>query len=102
MKLNYKLTKEEKWIEDHMEEFVPVSPAEKRKIMRDLASMRKRKAITLRVNENDLNKIKEKAVREGMPYQTLISSVLHKYADNMLKETEAPYGRPAAKKKVKR
>ncbi len=102
MKLKYKLDKEEQWIQDHLHEFAPVTGAKRKQIERDLASMRKRKIITMRVNENDLNKIKEKAVREGMPYQTLISSVLHKYADNMLKETEAPYGRSVAKKREKR
>lgn len=34
--------------------------------------------ITLRVSKYNLSKLKARAVREGMPYQTLISSILHK------------------------
>jgi predicted DNA binding CopG/RHH family protein len=34
--------------------------------------------ISLRLNESDLERLKAKALREGMPYQTLIGSILHK------------------------
>jgi predicted DNA binding CopG/RHH family protein len=98
VKLKYKLDKQEQWLEDHADEFVPVTGAERRRIDRDLAIMRKKKAITLRINVNDLGKIKEKAERDGLPYQTLISSVLHKFADNRLCEKVEPaeYGRKRA------
>lgn len=33
--------------------------------------------ISLRVKEGDLNALKERAAREGIPYQTLINSILH-------------------------
>ena len=39
----------------------------------------KRRRISISVNERDLMKIKTKAAEEGMPYQTLINSILHKY-----------------------
>ncbi len=39
----------------------------------------KRKAINIKVLESDLEKLKSKALEEGMPYQTLLNSVLHKY-----------------------
>ena len=42
-------------------------------------TMRKSKTVTLRFTPNDLLAIKAKAADEGMPYQTLISSVMHKY-----------------------
>ena len=44
-----------------------------------LSSRPKRKPVTLRLLENDVEKIKEEARQEGIPYQTLIGSVLHKY-----------------------
>jgi len=44
----------------------------------------KRKAINLKVLESDIEKFKAKALQEGMPYQTLINSVLHKYVTGML------------------
>ena len=34
--------------------------------------------ITLRVSKRNLSKLKARALREGMPYQTLINSILHK------------------------
>ena len=39
---------------------------------------RSRVKISLRVREVDLNRLKARAVREGIPYQTLINSILHK------------------------
>jgi predicted DNA binding CopG/RHH family protein len=41
----------------------------------------KRKAITIRLPERDLFRLKAQALRDGLPYQTLISSVLHKYVE---------------------
>ncbi len=40
----------------------------------------KRKSVNLRIQERDLFNFKVRASQEGMPYQTLMSSVLHKYA----------------------
>jgi len=37
-----------------------------------------REKITLRISRNDLSRLKSKAMQEGMPYQTLINSILHK------------------------
>ena len=88
MKINYKLDKEEQWIEDHAEGYVHVKGAEKRKFDRALAEMRKKRAITLRVRNYDLEKIKRKAEKEGLPYQTLIGSILHKYAEDRLREVD--------------
>ena len=40
--------------------------------------------ISLRVNSQDLDQLKLRAQKEGIPYQTLISSVLHKFATDQL------------------
>ena len=37
------------------------------------------KTISLRVNENDLQNIKTRAEKAGIPYQTLINSLIHRY-----------------------
>jgi len=42
------------------------------------------KNINIRISENDLQSIKLLAAREGMPYQTLIGSIIHKYAAGYL------------------
>jgi predicted DNA binding CopG/RHH family protein len=49
-------------------------------------TLKKNKNINIRINENDLTSIKIMAAREGIPYQTLIGSILHKYTAGILKE----------------
>lgn len=44
------------------------------------AQINRKRAINIRLLEDDIERIKAKAVREGIPYQTLISSVIHRYA----------------------
>jgi len=44
------------------------------------ANLNKTRNINIRISEADLLKIKSKAAEEGIPYQTLISSFLHKYS----------------------
>ena len=45
------------------------------------ATLRKGKRVNIRMTERDLIRFKKKALKEGLPYQTLISSILHKYID---------------------
>lgn len=42
--------------------------------------LKKNARINIRLSEPDLNLIKRRAAEEGMPYQTLIASILHKFA----------------------
>jgi predicted DNA binding CopG/RHH family protein len=49
-------------------------------------TMKKNRNINIRISENDLSALQRRAAREGIPYQTLIGSVLHKYASGFLKE----------------
>jgi predicted DNA binding CopG/RHH family protein len=49
-------------------------------------TLKKNRKINIRISENDLTAIQRRAAREGIPYQTLIGSVLHKYASGFLKE----------------
>jgi len=46
----------------------------------------KNKRINIRISERDLTKLKSKSVEEGMPYQTLVASILHKYISGKLVE----------------
>ena len=50
------------------------------------ATFRKDKRVNIRISSRDLNLIQRRALSEGIPYQTLIASVLHKYVDGRLKE----------------
>ena len=42
--------------------------------------LRKDTRINIRISSSDLKRIKQKAAYEGLPYQTLIASILHKYS----------------------
>ncbi|MBN1760539.1 MAG: hypothetical protein JW863_19580 [Chitinispirillaceae bacterium] len=50
------------------------------------STMRKSRKINIRIQENDLSSLQRRAAREGIPYQTLIGSVLHKFANGYLKD----------------
>lgn len=42
---------------------------------------KKDKRITIRVNENDLEQVKSRAVASGIPYQTIIAALIRQYAE---------------------
>lgn len=42
-------------------------------------SLNKKRRINIRMSERDLKKIRAKAIEEGIPYQSLISMLIHKY-----------------------
>lgn len=46
----------------------------------------KDRRINIRLSSGDLNDIQVKALEEGIPYQTLIASILHKYVTGRLAE----------------
>ena len=50
------------------------------------ATFRKDKRVNIRISEKDLLNLQRRALREGIPYQTLIASVLHKYTSGTLTE----------------
>ncbi len=81
----FELTKEEEEILKAVEagEFKRVKNFEQAKkdaIAAAKNTIKKSKNINLRLSEKDLSKLKAKAMEEGIPYQTLAASVLHKYA----------------------
>jgi predicted DNA binding CopG/RHH family protein len=50
------------------------------------ATFRKDRRLNIRLSSKDLGAIQKRAIAEELPYQTLISSLLHKYASGRLKE----------------
>lgn len=83
-----KLSDEEKAIEDEIENLKPITGAKRKRIGQIISQAKKNKSISLRISNYDLAKIKEKAYNEGIPYQTLINSILHKYISNQLLEKD--------------
>ena len=50
------------------------------------ATFRKDRRLNIRLSSKDLEAIQKRALAEGLPYQTLIASLLHKYASGRLRE----------------
>ncbi len=50
------------------------------------ATLRKNKRVNIRLSTPDLSEIQARATEEGIPYQTLIASVLHKFVAGRLTE----------------
>ena len=50
------------------------------------ATLSKTKNVNLRISQGDLFKIKAKALEKGIPYQTLIASLIHQYSTGKIKE----------------
>jgi len=50
------------------------------------ATFRKDRRVNIRISGKDLEAIQKRAMEECLPYQTLISSLLHKYVSGRLRE----------------
>ena len=51
------------------------------------STMRKDRRMNVRISERDMRNLKIRAAEEGVPYQTLVTMVLHKYVTGQLTET---------------
>lgn len=87
-KIKYLDSEEKKIIESYEnEEWLSVKDRDNeikryQKIANDY--IKKNKKINIRLSQLDLDGIKKKAYEEGIPYQTLISSLIHKYISGKL------------------
>ena len=79
-----KSDKEEKELLESYEnvEWIPVEDFEKQKakyqqIARNTSLKNRR--INIRFSEKDLSNLKDKSLEKGLPYQTLVASIIHKY-----------------------
>ena len=90
---NPKLNKEEKQILKDFEEgeFKSVLTPKRKKMLQATAeeSFKKDKRINIRISSRDLESLQRRALEEGIPYQTLVSSVLHKYVSGSLQDIMA-------------
>jgi len=62
----------------------------------------KDRRINIRLSSGDLSDIQVRALEEGVPYQTLIASVLHKYVTGRLAERPASRVKPMPSRVAKR
>ncbi len=88
-----KLSKEEKQLLKAVEagEFESVLAKKRRAELVTAAkdTVRKDKRINIRISNRDLKAVQLKASEEGIPYQTLVSSIIHKYISGSLRDISA-------------
>ena len=82
MKKRIKLTRSEQAFERAAArgEFRPASQEEFNRIAEAIARRKKDAVLNIRVNGEDLEIIKQKAKKMGIPYQTFVSELIHQYA----------------------
>lgn len=89
----YKLDKEEQDVLDAFDadEFQSdITPSRREFIKKSaLQASKKDKRINIRISSRDLVVLQRRALAEGIPYQTLLSSILHKYASGTLYDVTA-------------
>ncbi|EAQ98048.1 CopG family antitoxin [Congregibacter litoralis] len=87
---NAKLTEEEQELLEAVEkgEFISVLTKNRREQLEAIATntFKKDKRINIRISNRDLLAVQSKASQEGIPYQTLVSSIIHKYVSGSLKD----------------
>jgi predicted DNA binding CopG/RHH family protein len=90
---NVKLQPDERDLLESLEggEYDSVLTYERRKELETAAShtFKKDKRINIRISNRDLTAIQSKAFEEGIPYQTLVSSIIHKYISGSLRDVSA-------------
>ena len=89
MNYSYSLDDSEQFIEDNAGSFIPLSNAEAQEVEAIINAANKTKNINIRISAFDIEKIKQRSAEEGIPYQTLISSIIHKYITGSLVDEKA-------------
>ena len=84
-----KLDKTERAIEAHASSFRPLTGEKLRRVERILSHARKDRSISIRLSKETLAALKRRSAQEGLPYQTLISSVLHRYLTGQLVDEDS-------------
>ena len=79
----------ERQIENSADSYRPLSKKDRQKVESILDHVRKSRTINIRIAESVLEELKRRSREEGLPYQTLISSILHKYVTNRLVDEAA-------------
>jgi predicted DNA binding CopG/RHH family protein len=82
-----------KAIENSEKTWASVSKNEKKRHIKyannTITQNRKDKFLNIRISSDELNALKTKAGVEGMPYQTMVSSIIHKYIIGLLIDVNA-------------
>jgi predicted DNA binding CopG/RHH family protein len=84
-----KLDSFERQIENAAGKFRPLPKEKRRRVEAIIRRVRKNHSVNIRIAESVLRELKRRSLLEGLPYQTLISSVLHKYVTDRLVDEDA-------------
>jgi predicted DNA binding CopG/RHH family protein len=88
-----KLSKKEKALLDSVEsgDFESTLTKARREELEAVAAntLKKDKRINIRISNRDLIAVQSRASEEGIPYQTLVSSIIHKYISGSLRDIAA-------------
>jgi predicted DNA binding CopG/RHH family protein len=87
--MKMKLDKYEREIEREANSYQSVSKRERDRVEGMLDKIRKTRNVNIRISESVLEQLKHRSQEEGIPYQTLISSILHKYVTDRLVDEKA-------------
>lgn len=73
------------------DEYESVLTAERKSLLAQTAeeTIKKDKRINIRISSRDLSALQRRALEEGLPYQTLVASILHKYVSGGLQDIAA-------------
>jgi predicted DNA binding CopG/RHH family protein len=79
------LDSEEQWFEENANDFTP-APGDLRTqlIQAAKSTTAKTERMNIRMSKTDMESLKLAASREGLPYQSLVTSILHKYTTGLL------------------
>lgn len=81
---------EKKLLKDYDTRKIKSNPNLQREIKRlqayARATLDKNKNVNLRISEKDLLKIKARAAEKGIPYQTLLASLIHQYSSGQIRD----------------
>lgn len=79
------LDTEEQWYEDHADEFVRAPDGLRTQLIEAAVNTHtKTERMNIRMSKADMESLKALASREGLPYQSLVTSILHKYTSGLL------------------
>jgi len=79
------LDTEEQWYEDHADEFVSTPDGLRTRLIEAAVNTHnKTERMNIRMSKADMERLKAIASQEGPPYQSLVTSILHKYTSGLL------------------
>lgn len=79
------LDAEEQWFEDHADKFIGTPEKMRIELVNAAINTRnKTERMNIRMSKQDMENLKKIASREGLPYQSLVTSIIHKYTSGLL------------------